>query len=101
MNPFIRVASREEIAEGRGLTIRLDGREVALFRVGEAIHALDGRCPHRGASLGEGFIEDGRVFCPMHGWAFEIATGHCFDNSSKPARCLPVRVVNGQVEVQF
>lgn len=50
---------------------RLLGRDLVLWRGpnGMVIAAPD-RCPHREAPLSEGWIENGCVVCPYHGWAF-------------------------------
>jgi len=50
---------------------------LALFRGadGRAAALLD-RCPHRNLALSEGWVEDGNVVCPYHGWQFD-AQGKC------------------------
>jgi nitrite reductase (NADH) small subunit len=101
MDRFLTIARASELSESRGLTVRVGEYEVALFNIAGEIHALDGRCPHRGGSLGEGAIQDGTVFCPLHGWQFDIRTGACLDKPDRPARCWPVRVVDGQIQVQL
>lgn len=49
----------------------------ALFRdaQGRAAALLD-RCPHRNVALSDGWVTDGNVTCPYHGWQFN-AQGHC------------------------
>lgn len=42
------------------------------------IVALDDQCPHRGAALSLGKLENDCLRCPYHGWAFN-ANGHCID----------------------
>ena len=98
---FVTVAQLSSVPASRGLTVRMGGHELALFRFAGEICALDGKCPHRGGSLGEGTVEDGTVFCPLHGWQFDLRTGACLDNPDRPARSLPVRVVDGQIQVQL
>ena len=39
------------------------------FRAGDVVAAPD-RCPHREAPLSAGFVEDGCLVCPYHGWKF-------------------------------
>lgn len=39
------------------------------------ICAMNNVCPHRGGPLGQGIVEDGRVICPWHAWAFDVKTG--------------------------
>ena len=36
---------------------------------------LDRRCPHQGADLSHGSLEDGCVVCPRHGWRFDLSDG--------------------------
>jgi nitrite reductase (NADH) small subunit len=72
-------------------------RIIALFLLDGEVFALDDRCPHKAGPLGEGHCENGQVFCPLHGWAFDIKTGACADVPSRPAKCIPVRVEDGKV----
>lgn len=47
------------------------GTKVVLYRTssGTVIAAPD-RCPHREAPLSKGFVRDGCLVCPYHGWSF-------------------------------
>ena len=101
MSEFVTVTKLAEVAKCGHMTVRVGSREVALFKLGDTVFALDGRCPHRGGSLGEGIVESGSVFCPLHGWQFDVKTGACFNNPERPATYLPVRVVDGEVQVQL
>ncbi len=72
-----RVARLDELPEGYGYLVEVDEREIALFRAGDEVHALDAVCPHRGASLAFGEVREGTVFCPLHAWAFRLEDGAC------------------------
>lgn len=72
---FRRVAALADVPTGRGLCVTIDGIEIGLYRVGEAIHAIENRCPHAGYPLCEGRLEGRHVICPGHGWEFDVATG--------------------------
>jgi nitrite reductase/ring-hydroxylating ferredoxin subunit len=101
MNDYVPVAPASQVPSDRGLTVRVDGREFALFRVDEAIYALGAECPHRGGPLGEGRTQDGHVHCPLHGWEFDLKTGACREHPERPATCVATRVVDGQVEIRI
>jgi nitrite reductase/ring-hydroxylating ferredoxin subunit len=72
--PLCRV---DEVAEGRGRALEVDGLRVAVFNDGGTFHALLGRCPHANGALGFGWIEDGQVVCPLHQWRFRLDSGRC------------------------
>ncbi len=52
------------------------GRRVVLFRdESGTVQCLDDACPHRGAPLSMGRVQNKKghscVVCPYHGWAFD------------------------------
>ncbi|MDR2154208.1 MAG: aromatic ring-hydroxylating dioxygenase subunit alpha [Burkholderiaceae bacterium] len=50
------------------ISLRRLGRRFALWRDGDGkLHALEDRCPHRGAPLSQGVILGNRLACPYHG----------------------------------
>lgn len=51
--------------------VRLLGEDLVLFRDGSGRFGLVQRhCPHRGADLAYGFVEDQGLRCHYHGWQF-------------------------------
>lgn len=101
MSEFVTVTELSRIPQGQGLLVRLGQSEIALFHIDGAVHALDNQCPHRGGPLALGVVQDGCVFCPLHGWAFEIRSGTCVERPDKPVRSYPVRVCGDQVQVKI
>ena len=89
-----------DLAEGRGRLVRLRGRDIALFRVGGEVFALDDACPHRGGSLACGEVRGGVVHCPVHAWPFDLRTGRCPEVLGAAVRAYPVRVEGGEVRVE-
>lgn len=54
-----------------------DEVEIAIFKVDGEIYALSNICPHQHTALiYNGFIEEGCVVCPAHGWKFDLKTGN-------------------------
>lgn len=97
-----RVARLPDLPESGGWLIELpDGREVALFRVGERVHGLDAVCPHRGASLAFGEVRDGVVWCPLHAWPFRIADGGCPEFPEVSVRTYAVTVEGEDVFLEL
>lgn len=77
MAQFVAVCRVDEVLEGRGRAVEVDGLRVAVFKDGGQLYALLGRCPHANGPLGHGWIEDGEVVCPLHQWRFKLESGRC------------------------
>jgi nitrite reductase (NADH) small subunit len=76
MSEFVRICSASEVpAEGYVGEFSLKGRPLCVANVNGTIAVLDGVCPHEGGPLGEGIVEDGRVVCPWHAYAFDPRSG--------------------------
>jgi nitrite reductase (NADH) small subunit len=101
MSDFTPAIPADELPPGRAAEVTVGGRAVALFNVGGRFHALDGRCPHRGGPLGQGFVEGPRVSCPWHNWTFDVTTGENVVSADLKVRRYEVRVENGQVCVKL
>lgn len=76
LGDWVLISAETALPEGKGVTAWVDDVELAVFRVGEEWLAIDGRCPHKGASLADGCVEGVSVSCPWHGWNFDLRTGH-------------------------
>jgi nitrite reductase/ring-hydroxylating ferredoxin subunit len=64
--------------------VRLLGRDLVLFRDEHGqLGLLDRDCPHRGADLAFGRLEDGGLRCLFHGWLFDRA-GRCLQRPAEP-----------------
>ena len=80
------VALADELAGPRPVKgLRLMGQDLVLFR-DEAgrLGLLDRDCPHRGADLAFGRLEDGGLRCLFHGWLFDV-DGRCLATPAEPA----------------
>ena len=86
---------------GQVCTIEVCGRRLALVNLDGTFHALDNACPHRGGPLGVGYLDGGRLHCPLHGWGFEVATGACDVRPDQPVKTYPVEVHDGRVWVRL
>src|SRR5213594_1192502 len=81
----------DDLQEGTSKALTMNGTEVAVFRCGNQLYALQNRCPHAGGSLADGTVEGDEVICPLHGYRFNIRTGAC---ATDPAlRAKPVALV--------
>ena len=78
-------ALSDELQSGRPVVpVRLLGEDLVLFRDSEGQLGLIGRqCPHRGADMCFGRLEDNGLRCPFHGWHFNRA-GQCVEQPAEP-----------------
>lgn len=65
----------DELAEGEGRPVDIDGYRLAIFLHDSRAFVLDDACPHAGASMSGGWVENGCCVCPRHLWRFDLADG--------------------------
>lgn len=100
MSEFVPVLKVGSIPEGQGETVAVNGRMVAIFNRGGEYFAIDDLCPHQGASLGAGYLdEEGAVACPWHAWRFCVTDGKWCDNPRLGVDTFEVRVRGEDIEV--
>jgi nitrite reductase (NADH) small subunit len=97
---WVVVAMMADCPSGSARECMADDRVVALYNVDGQLYALDGICPHQGGPLGKGRLQGCIVTCPWHGWQFDVRSGQSLIAERIVQPTLPVRVVDGQVEVR-
>lgn len=97
---WIQAAGSEELARAGKLVVDLGGSEILLLWNDGEPTAMANTCIHRGRSLAQGFLLNGRLVCPGHQWAFDIATGYCRErDQSQPT--YPARLTEDVIEVRL
>lgn len=96
------VCQLSDLQEGQGRYAEIDGFQLAVFLHHGRVYAMDNRCPHAGANLSGGWIEDDCAVCPRHCWPFRLATGELRDApGGARVHVYRVRLVEGTVEVEL
>ncbi len=82
-----------EIPLGEGKAFDLGTVRVAVFRSrnGE-LYATQASCPHKHGPLADGLVDDQKVVCPLHGYAFELKTGTAVGHACGALRTWPVQL---------
>ena len=102
MSQFVRICSVSELpAEDEVGEYTAHGRTLCVAHVGGSIAVLDGVCPHEGGPLGEGIIEDGRVVCPWHTYAFDVKTGKSEQDPDVKAEVFEAKIEDGELRVKL
>jgi nitrite reductase (NADH) small subunit len=93
------------LREGRSVAV--DGREVAIFNLGDRFVAMENRCPHKGGPLADGIVsatgEEITVTCPLHNWRVGVDGGRVVKPSCDATLCVrtyPVTVENGIIAIR-
>lgn len=99
MSEYVTVGKVGEIPENTGKTVEVNDRLVAVFYCQGEYFAIDDLCPHAGASLGAGHVEDCVVLCPLHAWRFDVRDGTWCDNRRLKIDAFDVRVQGDEIQV--
>ena len=98
---YRKVADIAEVPRNTGVKVVIDETEFALFNLNGDFYAIDDCCPHRGAPLSEGFLEQDKVFCPWHCFDFSLKTGECQIASHLCVATYPVKVEDGGIFILY
>src|SRR5439155_9662965 len=83
------IAGARELTEERPkMRLRILGEDLVLYKAPDGSYGLVAeQCSHRGASLYYGFLEDGCIRCPYHGWLYD-AQGKCVEQPFEPRQSM-------------
>jgi NAD(P)H-dependent nitrite reductase large subunit/NAD(P)H-dependent nitrite reductase small subunit len=98
------VCELTDLWPGIGVCVLVNGRQIAIFRIGEALYALDNFDPASGANvLSRGIVGDVKGECvvasPLYKHHYSLVTGRCLEDSAKSVNVYPVRALDGRVWV--
>lgn len=100
MAEFVTVGKAVDVPEGTSRAFNVGTKTIAVFhQAGNVWHAIDDYCPHMGASLAEGAVEDGVVECPWHAWQFRLSDGTWVNSPKLKIGCYTVRLMGDDIQV--
>ena len=99
------VCELDEILPDGGVAALLDGKQIAIFRIGDTVHAISNFDPHSEANvLSRGIVGDVQgepvVASPIYKYHYSLITGRCLENADKSVPVYPARVSDGRVWVK-
>lgn len=101
MTEWVDVARVEAIFVGIPVHVEIDGTSIAVFKLDNALYAIEDICTHDGGLLTGGCVENDQIICPRHGARFSIKTGEALTAPAyEPTTVFPVRIENGMVQVR-
>lgn len=106
MSAWTAICAVEDILPQAGVCALVNGRQVAIFRAGEALYALDNIEPASGASvLSRGIVGDLQgeavVASPLYKHHYSLQTGRCLEDPGESVNVYPVKTMDGRVWVSM
>ena len=99
---FRKVEALGDLKPDGVIGVEIDGVPVALYRLGDEVFATHGVCTHALAFLKDGWVEDGKIECPLHQGLFDIRSGRALCAPlTEPVRTYAVKVEGGDVLVDL
>ena len=98
----VAVCALDDLEPGSARKVEVNGRKVALVRIGDDVYAIGDTCSHADVSLSEGLVwcDEKQIECIRHGSAFSLVTGTPQTlPATQPVPVYVARVVNGDVEI--
>jgi 3-phenylpropionate/trans-cinnamate dioxygenase ferredoxin subunit len=99
MAEFVEVMRLEQLPPGKGTTVTVAGKDVALFNVDGTIYAMEDSCLHQGLSLGTSQLEGKVVTCRGHGWRYDVTTGCTLHVKDFGVATYPVKIAEGKIMI--
>jgi 3-phenylpropionate/trans-cinnamate dioxygenase ferredoxin component len=72
---WIKIATTDAIEQDDMIATEIEGKQIALYHVGDSFHATANICTHAYALLTDGFLDECIIECPIHAGRFDIKTG--------------------------
>ncbi len=70
-----RVAKTSEVPDGEVIGVEIEGTPVAIYNLEGEFFATHNVCTHAFALLSDGYVDDGKIECPLHQGVFDIRSG--------------------------
>jgi len=102
-NPnWVDALSADELPSDDVIGVVVDGRDIALYTVGDAVYATDNICTHGQARLCDGFLDGHEIECPLHQGKFDVRNGAPMcEPVTEALRSYPVKVEGQRVFLQI
>jgi 3-phenylpropionate/trans-cinnamate dioxygenase ferredoxin component len=94
----------DDLADGGARRFDVDGRSLAVVRIGDDVYAIGDRCSHANISLSEGDVhaDERELECWKHGSTFSLVTGEPQSlPATRPVPVYEVTVADGDVTVEL
>jgi glutamate synthase domain-containing protein 2/CDGSH-type Zn-finger protein len=95
----IRVAVFSELEDRKPTPAEVEGVDLVVIRVDKKVSVLTGICPHMGALMADGFVENEKLVCSLHEWQYDLSTGANVEKEQTGLHRFESRIENDEVLV--
>jgi nitrite reductase/ring-hydroxylating ferredoxin subunit/alkylhydroperoxidase/carboxymuconolactone decarboxylase family protein YurZ len=90
------LADWNEVSDGAITYVEdCDGRSVFIYRSGNDCRVYDSRCPHQVTDIPHLALSGTQLTCPKHQWVFDVTSGECLENGSRPLKQFDSKIEQG------
>lgn len=95
-------AAKTQVSLNTVQTILVAGKKICIAHTAEGFFAVNDKCPHNGASLGNGYCtRENSIVCPVHRYHFDLRTGRAKSGLGDVAITYPLEIRTDGVFVGF
>ena len=99
---WVSVCELDDLWPNIGAGALVGGRQIAIFRVGDSIYAMDNCDPASGVNvLSRGIVGDVKGECvvasPLYKQHYSLVSGRCLEDPAKSVNVYPVKALDGRV----
>jgi nitrite reductase (NADH) small subunit len=100
--PYAKIASQSELPDADSAKeFPCGDKTICIANVKGQFSAMENVCLHQGGPLGQGTIENGKVVCPWHGWAYDPKAGAATHNANAKVAVYAMKIENGDVMIEI
>jgi glutamate synthase domain-containing protein 2/CDGSH-type Zn-finger protein len=96
-----RVAVFSELEDAAPTAAQVDGVDLVVVKNGDDVSVLQGLCLHQGALMADGYVEDGKLVCGLHGWSYDSSSGELTDMGDGGLRKFESWIENDEVLISL
>lgn len=91
-----------EISLNAVQTMMIAGKKICIAHSQQGFFAVNDKCPHNGASLGNGYCtKDNSIVCPLHRYHFDLKTGRAKSGLGDVVETYPLEIRPDGVYIGF
>ena len=96
------VAKTSDVTEGEVIGVEIEGTPIAIYNLDGEFFATHNVCTHAFALLSDGYVDDGKIECPLHQGIFDIRSGKADEGPvDEDLQTFPVKVEGDALLVEI